>query len=312
MKSSTGNYDQELAKLEAELEEEEKEEREKCKKDLQKEMLKDGDLYPKIVEEKYHNVEKMISLTVLEKEIEVCNEIIRYKKKISADFDDWKKKKKLISKKIDSITSLVEKQTWNATTYKVKIQEENIWEDNNLVLVEKDFNLSEKQKEIIRERIVNRKNIIEEELKQTIEEEKEIKIGEENVGLYSNFIEEKYHNVDQMTSLGVLEKEKELCDQIIKNKEKKGEGFDFWEKKKKMIDNKIEYVTKNVQDQIWDFEQYKNKIKEQLTWEENNYNLVEQDLNLTDEQKQIIKDRINNRKIIIQKELNHKVEESEE
>ena len=56
-------------------------------------MLKDGDLYPKIVEEKYHNVEKLTSLGVLENEIEFCNEIIWYKKKISADYDDWKKKR---------------------------------------------------------------------------------------------------------------------------------------------------------------------------------------------------------------------------
>jgi hypothetical protein len=306
-----GNYDKELAELEDELEAESKEEENKHKRDLQKEMLKDGDLYPKIVEEKYHNVEKLTSLGVLEKEIEFCNEIIRYKKKISADFDDWKRKKKLMSKKIDTITSLVEKKTWNVNTYKAKIQEEKLWEENNLVLVEKDFSLSEKQKEIIRERINNRKNIIEEELKQAVEEEKEIVIGEENIDLYSNIIEEKYHNVDKMTSLGVLEKEKELCDTIIKNKGKKGEGYDNWEKKKKLIDNKIAYITKNVSDGIWDFEQYKSKIKEQLAWEENNDNLVEQDLNLTDEQKQIIKDRIHNRKIIIEKEINHNIEESE-
>ena len=308
-----GNYEDELAKLEAELEAESKEEENKQKKDLQKELLKDGDTYPKIVEEKYHTVEKMISLSVLEKETEICNEIIRYKKKIGADFDDWKKKKRLISKKIDSITSLVEKKTWNASTYKEKIRVEKTWEDNNLALVENDSSLTEKQKQIIRERINERKNIIDGELKQAIEEEeeKEIKVGEDNIGLYSNNIEEKYHNVEKMTSLSVLEKEKELCDTIITNKQKKGEEFTEWEKKKKLIDNKIAYITKNVQDEIWDFEQYKNMIKEQLAWEENNYNLVEQDLNLNDEQKQIIKDRINNRKIIIEKEINHKIEESE-
>ena len=39
------------------------------------------DLYPEIIEKKYHNVEKMTCLNALEKEKLMCNNIIEYKKK---------------------------------------------------------------------------------------------------------------------------------------------------------------------------------------------------------------------------------------
>ena len=53
--------------------------------------------------------------------------------------------------------------------------------------------------------------------------------------LYPERVENKYHSVDKMNSLGVLEKEKELCDIIIIDKKNIGKDYDLWEDKKDSI-----------------------------------------------------------------------------
>ena len=53
-----------------------------------------------------------------------------------------------------------------------------------------------------------------------------------------------------------------------------------------------------------DLDAYKIKIKEQYQWEEKLLNLVENDLTLNDQQKKVIKCRINERKKNIEGELN--------
>jgi hypothetical protein len=98
--------------LEAELDKEE----ESKLKDEQK----GPDLYPDILEDKYHNAEKMVSLGVLEKEKSLCYKIINYKKKMNKEYYYYEQKKKNLSQKIKSITSLIEKKTWNITLYKGK------------------------------------------------------------------------------------------------------------------------------------------------------------------------------------------------
>ena len=87
------------------------------------------------------------------------------------------------------------------------------------------------------------------------------------IDVYPEKVEKKYHSVEKMTSLGVLEKEKEICDKIIEYKKKIGEDYDTWEIKKESADDKIGIVTSTIQDGLWDFEMYKKKIQEQYAWE---------------------------------------------
>ena len=131
---------------------------------------KGPDLYPEKTEKKYHSVDKMTSIGVLNEEKE---------------------------------------------------------------FVEKDPSLNEQQKKVLKDRVNKRKQIIDTELKENPEEEgeksaeqpkQEPKKDEAPKGpdLYPEKTEKKYHNVDKMTSIGVLNEEKELCDKIIEYKKKIG------------------------------------------------------------------------------------------
>jgi len=303
------NIDNELEEIEAELQKEE---------DLkEKEILNKPDFYPDLIEDKYHNFDKMNSLGVLEKEKLMCYKIIRYKKKINKDCFIWEKKKKDIDKRIKSISSLIENQTWTLTVYRSKIKEEYEGDNYLLTLVDNEYGLTKEQKEIIKDRINDRKSIIENELNQKVEEENNIEEPEKdlvelekelsqingNIDLYPGTIEDIYHNVGKIISLGVLEKEKELCDRIIEYKKGKIMEYNIWETKKENIDKTIKSITSLVENGTWDLDQYKKKIKEEQDWEKKLLDLSGNDSSLDDAQKRIIKARIKERIKIIQGEL---------
>ena len=309
------NIDNELEEIEAELQKEE---------DLkEKEILNKPDFYPDLIEDKYHNFDKMNSLGVLEKEKLMCYKIIRYKKKINKDCFIWEKKKKDIDKRIKSITSLIENQTWTLTVYRSKIKEEYEGENYLLTLVDNEYGLTKEQKEIIKDRINDRKSIIENELNQKVEEENNIEEPEKdlvelekelsqingNIDLYPSTVEDIYHNVGKIISLGVLEKEKELCNRIIEYKKGKIMEYNIWETKKEKIDKTINSITSLVENGTWDLDQYKKKIKEEQDWEKKLLDLSGNDSSLDDAQKRIIKARIKERIKIIQGELDKNPEE---
>ena len=309
------NIDNELEEIEAELQKEE---------DLkEKEILNKPDFYPDLIEDKYHNFDKMNSLGVLEKEKLMCYKIIRYKKKINKDCFIWEKKKKDIDKRIKSITSLIENQTWTLTVYRSKIKEEYEGDNYLLTLVDNEYGLTKEQKEIIKDRINERKSIIENELNQKVEEENNIEEPEKdlvelekeliqingNIDLYPSTVEDIYHNVGKIISLGVLEKEKELCNRIIEYKKGKIMEYNIWETKKENIDKTINSITSLVENGTWDLDQYKKKIKEEQDWEKKLLDLSGNDSSLDDAQKRIIKARIKERIKIIQGELDKKPEE---
>ena len=309
------NIDNELEEIEAELQKEE---------DLkEKEILNKPDFYPDLIEDKYHNFDKMNSLGVLEKEKLMCYKIIRYKKKINKDCFIWEKKKKDIDKRIKSITSLIENQTWTLTVYRSKIKEEYEGDNYLLTLVDNEYGLTKEQKEIIKDRINDRKSIIENELNQKVEEENNIEEPEKdlvelekelsqinrNIDLYPSTVEDIYHNVGKIISLGVLEKEKELCNRIIEYKKGKIMEFNIWETKKENIDKTIKSITSLVENGTWDLDQYKKKIKEEQDWEKKLLDLSGNDSSLDDAQKRIIKARIKERIKIIQGELDKNPEE---
>ena len=309
------NIENELEEIEAELQKEE---------DLkEKEILNKPDFYPDLIEDKYHNFDKMNSLGVLEKEKLMCYKIIRYKKKINKDCFIWEKKKKDIDKRIKSITSLIENQTWTLTVYRSKIKEEYEGDNYLLTLVDNEYGLTKEQKEIIKDRINDRKSIIENELNQKVEEEnnteepekdlveleKELSQINGNIDLYPSTVEDIYHNVGKIISLGVLEKEKELCDRIIEYKKGKIMEFNIWETKKENIDKTIKSITSLVENGTWDLDQYKKKIKEEQDWEKKLLDLSGNDSSLDDAQKRIIKARIKERIKLIQGELDKNPEE---
>ena len=301
------------------------------------------DLYPEKVEKKYHDVQKMTSLGVLEKEKEICDKIIEYKKKRDEDPDTWDFKKESLNDRIGIITSTIQDGAWDFEMYKKKIKEQYAWESKLLVFLEKDPSLNPEQKNILKERINNRKKIIEEELtrnpdEEAEEEEKQSPPPKEEEkkpesqpkqnpapekptnatsdakggDFYPEKVEAKYHAVNKMDSLGVLEKEKEICDLIIGYKKKKGEDYDTWEFKKDSIDTRKDTITSSIENGIVNFEMYKKKIKSQYEWETKLLLFVEKDKTLNDAQKKIIKERVNKRKKIIEEELTQNPDEQAE
>ena len=322
--------DAELEELEAEIDKEEEKKNPKPPKPVKKDIKSEPDLYPNLIENKYHNIDKMNSVEVLEKEKLLCYKIINYKKKIEQDYYDWEIKKKNIDKKIKSITSLIENGTWNLSLYKSKIKEEY---DGEIILLQNAENepyLAENQRQTLRNRISERKNILEGEINNANEQEAENEKDQEqqlkdleafvadnpnttnNIDLYPTTVEDIYHNVGKYTCLGALEKEKDVSDIIIEYKKQKNYDYNNFDKKKQDIDNKINSITDLVQNGTWDLNMYKSKIKEQKDWEEKLLLLAETDNSLDDTQKKIVKARINTRIKLIDKELSQNPEEDDE
>ena len=134
---------------------------------------KGPDLYPEKTEKKYHSVDKMTSIGVLNEEKELCDKIIEYKKKIGADYDDWEIKKDNVKDKIDTVSSFVQDGVWDLDKYKKNILEQYKWEVKLLQFVEKDPSLNEQQKKVLKDRVNKRKQIIDAEIKQNPEDEEE-------------------------------------------------------------------------------------------------------------------------------------------
>lgn len=320
------NIDKELAELEAALEQEENLQKEKEQKDLKSE----PDIYPDFIENKYHNMERMVCLGVLEKEKSICFKIINYKKKIGKDYSYLEIKRKGIHQKIRSITSLIEKGTWNLNFYKSKLKGQLDDEEKLLASIEKEYNLTKNQKQILKDRINERINILNGELNQADEQEKknkEVDIDKEsqelndffhdyedntnNIDKYPNTAEDIYHNIGKFVSIGVLDKEKELCDQIIEYKKGKSLDYKNWDIKKEKIEEKKSSIVSFVQDGKWDLEIYKTKIQEEKDWDQKLLDLAENDKSLEEAQKKMVKIRIINRIKIINEELTKNPDEEE-
>ena len=226
---------------------------------------------------------------------------------------------------LSTISSLIENQTWTLTVYRSKIKEEYEGDNYLLTLVDNEYGLTKEQKEIIKDRINDRKSIIENELNQKVEEENNIEEPEKdlvelekelsqingNIDLYPSTVEDIYHNVGKIISLGVLEKEKELCNRIIEYKKGKIMEYNIWETKKENIDKAINSITSLVESGEWNLEIYKKKIKEEQDWEQKLLDLAGNDSSLDETQKQIVKARIKKRIKLIEEELNKNPEEEE-
>ena len=134
----------------------------------------DEDLYPLQQEKIFHRINKMDSLTVLEKEIKLCKFIIEYKQKKKIDCKEWENKIQEATTKLEQIKTKVENGDMDFEEYKKSISNELAYEEKLLnVYLAKDQASTPNQLEQIKKRITNRMTIINKEINNEIEEEEE-------------------------------------------------------------------------------------------------------------------------------------------
>ena len=134
----------------------------------------DEDLYPLQQEKIFHRINKMDSLTVLEKEIKLCKFIIEYKQKKKIDCKEWENKIQEATSKLEQIKTKVENGDMDFEEYKKSISNELAYEEKLLnVYLAKDQTSTPNQLEQIKKRITNRMTIINKEINNEIEEEEE-------------------------------------------------------------------------------------------------------------------------------------------
>ena len=134
----------------------------------------EDDLYPIKQEQIFHRVNKMNSLTVLEKEIKLCQTIIEYKKKKQMDFKIWETKIEQATKQLNDIKTSVENQSMDYEAYKKTISEELAYEQKLLdVYLPKDGASTPEQKNVIEKRIKDRILIINKEINNEMDDEEE-------------------------------------------------------------------------------------------------------------------------------------------
>ena len=131
--------------------------------------------------------------------------------------------------------------------------------------------------------------------------------------LYPLQQEKIFHRINQMKSLTVLEKEIKLCNFIIEFKKKKKADYKEWENKISDATTKLNDIKSKVESGEMDFEEYKKMISTELAYEQKLLNsYVPKDQTSTPAQLEEIKKRINDRIIIINKEINNEIEDEEE
>ena len=153
------------------------EEEKKEKKEIKKEENdKIEDKYPLQQEKIFHRINQMKSLTVLEKEIEVCKMIIAYKKKNNLESKEWENKIEQANKQLNDIKLKVENNEMDIEAYKKTIEDELKYEQKLLdVYLPKDQTSTQLQKDTIKKRINIRILVINKEIKDSSNENEEPK-----------------------------------------------------------------------------------------------------------------------------------------
>ena len=135
------------------------------KKEEKKEENKIEDKYPLQQEKIFHRINKMQSITALEKEIDVCKMVIAYKKKNNLDSKEWENKIEQANKQLNEIKSKVENGEMDFDAYKKTIEDELNYEQKLLdVYLPKDQTSTQMQKDNIKKRINIRILVIKQEL----------------------------------------------------------------------------------------------------------------------------------------------------
>ena len=153
----------------------------KEKKVVKKEENQIEDKYPIQQEKIFHRINKMQSITVLEKEIEVCKMIIAYKKKNNLESKEWESKIEQANKQLNEIKSKVEDETMDLDSYIKTIKDELNYEQKLLdVYLPKDQTSTQGQKDTIKKRINIRILVINKEIKDSSNNIEQEKPKEEN------------------------------------------------------------------------------------------------------------------------------------
>ena len=221
--------------------EEEKKEKKEIKKE---ENNKIEDKYPLQQEKIFHRINQMKSLTVLEKEIEVCKMIIAYKKKNNLESKEWENKIEQANKQLNDIKLKVENNEMDIEAYKKTIEDELKYEQKLLdVYLPKDQTSTQLQKDTIKKRINIRILVINKEIKDSSNENEEPKneIKEEPKD------ENKDPNVEKAKYIDLLLQQYLSARNYFKENELKEQEKDSINKCKDIINAKKEIQLGNIE-----------------------------------------------------------------
>jgi hypothetical protein len=138
----------------------------------------------------------MLSAGVLEAEKAVMDEIIEYKKLNKIEFYDFfELKKDLIDGQIQNIQNLIVSENLTLEGYKANCQNQLNYENKLLEFLKNDKNVSEKEINIIKERINKRIEILNIEIEQEVPEDEEEESGDANENKDGNEDKDKDTNL---------------------------------------------------------------------------------------------------------------------
>jgi len=124
--------------------------------------------------------------------------------------------------------------------------------------------------------------------------------------------ENMYHKLKEMKSLTVLEEEIALCDKIIAFKKKRGLEYDNWETKRGLAQDQLNNTKTLIEQGSINFESYKKLIMKELAYEKKILTFTESDKVSKPYELNEIKRRIEQRINAINKELSQNIEETNE
>ena len=137
------------------------------KKNVKKDEVEKEDIYFENTEKKYHDINQMKCLSVLDNEMKVCDSIIQFKKDNKIENEDvWESKKFLAKTNFNRMNTFVENGAISIEDYKKLIEEEKKIAQNLLNNISKDKNLKSIEIPEIKNRINKRIELIDYELKQ--------------------------------------------------------------------------------------------------------------------------------------------------
>ena len=147
------------------------------------EKVKD-DIYFENTENKYHNIKTMKCISVLENEIKVCDEIIKFKKDNKYDDEDiWESKKVLVETNFRTMKNFVEEGEIGFDEYKKEITDELKYDEKLFNIINNDKSLKEIEIPELKNRINKRIELIKVEIKQLEESQNKEEEEEEDLNV---------------------------------------------------------------------------------------------------------------------------------
>ena len=133
--------------------------------------------------------------------------------------------------------------------------------------------------------------------------------GKEEMDVYNETTENKYHNIKNFKCISAIKEEKELCLKIINYKTKRKADFHCWKIKKELLDNQETFILNLIETERLSLNEYKSMIKTSLEHEQKRLKEVQNDKSLSSEELEDTKRRITHRMNLINTELSEEVNE---